>query len=364
MFQFQFRKKLARFELNVSVELPEGAVLGLFGPSGCGKSMTLRCLAGLEFPDSGIIQVGDTVLFDAERCINVPPRQRKMGFLFQNYALFPHLTVEKNIEFGLNGLPEDVRKKKVAKAMERMRLKGLEHSYPRQISGGQQQRVALARTLVTDPAVLLLDEPFSALDNQVKSKLEKEIIDVKNTFSGAMVLVTHSLEEAYRLCTHIALMEEGRILQQGSRDEIIRQPINRTVARLVGTKNIYDGRVVKRRKNSATLWIEELGCEMTIPGQPGEAELLSVGIRPGDVKVDYIPRGETNSYPATVTRIIPGVDNALIYLKLTDSPKDDTDYDVQAYISFDDEHLNKLGVGDGCFVYFPISAISVWQTTS
>lgn len=174
MIELRISKALELFSLQVDIQLAEGTSLALVGPSGCGKSMTLRMLAGLEEPDKGYIKVGDTIFFDSSEHTFVPAYKRHIGFLFQDYALFPHLTVEQNIAFGLNQHPGLEKREKVSSIMERLRLTDLNKHYPQYISGGQQQRVALARTLVTDPELLLLDEPFSALDCQVKKKMEKK----------------------------------------------------------------------------------------------------------------------------------------------------------------------------------------------
>lgn len=376
MIELRISKALELFSLQLDIKLSEGSSLALVGPSGCGKSMTLRMIAGLEQPDEGYIKVGDTVFYDSSEGIFVPAYKRHIGFLFQNYALFPHLTVEQNIAFGLNHRPKPEKQEKVHLIIERLRIKGLEKRYPQYISGGQQQRVALARTLVTDPELLLLDEPFSALDSQVKKKMEKEVIDVRNAFSGTMILVTHSLEEAFRLCSNIAVMDNGNIIQMGTQDEILRQPANRTVSRLTGTENIFDGIVTERHGETALLRVEELDCQLTIPNTLKQ-DRLSLGIRPARIIVeqDHFTRTEdlVNRFPGRIVQTIPTPDGQIVFIQLardnlaslsnnSSLAHKQRDYDLQAYVPFnygksDHRLFQPL---DLCQVNFPISAMSLW----
>jgi len=216
-------------------------IMAILGPSGCGKTMTLKCIAGLMTPDRGRIVLNEQVLFDSQQGINLPARQRKIGFLFQNYALFPHLTVHDNIAFGIRQLPATERNERVQQLLGKMRLDHFGHRYPVELSGGQQQRVALARALAPEPEVLLLDEPFSALDTQVKERLEAELLEIQSDFQGHVLFVTHNLAEAYRLSSKMAVYETGGLLQWGERQTIIERPANEKVARLTGMENIFDG---------------------------------------------------------------------------------------------------------------------------
>ncbi|HBW39006.1 sulfate/molybdate ABC transporter ATP-binding protein [Desulfosporosinus sp. BICA1-9] len=375
MIEVRISKALELFSLQVDIKLSEGSSLALVGSSGCGKSMTLRMIAGLEQPDEGYVKVGNTVFYDSSERIFVPAYKRHVGFLFQNYALFPHLTVEQNIAFGLNHRHKRERQEKVDSILERLRLKGLEKRYPQYISGGQQQRVALARTLVTDPELLLLDEPFSALDSQVKKKMEKEVIDVRNAFSGTLILVTHSLEEAFRLCSNIAVMDNGKIIQLGTKDEIIRQPANRTVARLTGTENIFDGTVIERYGETARLWVEELNVHLTIPNTLKQ-DKLSLGIRTAQLIVEQDPgtrgRDPENSFSGRIVQTIPTPDGQFVFIQLAGdraSLSDNStlahrqrDYDLQAYVPFNDGKSDHrpFQPGDPCRVVFSISSIAVW----
>lgn len=240
LLEVSFEKSLGNFKLQSSFRAEKG-VLGILGPSGCGKSMTLKCISGLYSPDKGCIRLNDRVLFSSDSKIVVPSRKRNIGYVFQNYALFPHLTVYKNIAYGIKHLEKELRNKKVVEMIERMQLTGLENHYQSQLSGGQQQRTALARTLITEPDLLLLDEPLSALDSHVKYLLEKELISIiKDNYDGIVLLVTHNVEEAYRICNNIMVMDNGQNLQIGTKDEIINTPENLTAARITGCKNLLN----------------------------------------------------------------------------------------------------------------------------
>lgn len=215
--EVRIRRTLRDFSLETAFTTSDG-VLGILGASGCGKSMTLRCIAGVETPDEGRIVLNGRVLFDSAAGINLPPQQRRVGYLFQSYALFPHMTVEENIACAL-GREKDRKKRAgtIASLVGRFRLEGLEKRYPGQLSGGQQQRVALARILAYEPEALLLDEPFSALDAHLKEKLQLELLELLRGYAGDAVMVTHSRDEAFRLCGRLLIMEHGRPFRRGTR---------------------------------------------------------------------------------------------------------------------------------------------------
>lgn len=210
----------------------------LLGPSGSGKTTNLRCLAGLERPESGIIRFGSETWCDAERGLFRSAQERQIGFVFQDYALFPHLTVAENIAYGLRNLPRAARDSRVAETLDRLSLRGLEGRFPRQISGGQQQRVALARSLVRKPKLLLLDEPLSALDPQLREQTRRELRKTLQAFDVPMVVVTHNRLEALALADRVVLLDEGRILQEGPTAAVFAQPTNATAARIVGVETV------------------------------------------------------------------------------------------------------------------------------
>ena len=224
------------FALDIALHVRDGETLGLLGPNGSGKSTTLRCLAGLERPSRGVVEIGGTVVEDTSRGVDVPPEARSVGYVFQDYLLFPHLTVLDNVAFGprSRGASRRAAEASARDWLERLDIADLADRKPRQLSGGQAQRVALARALVTEPDLLLLDEPLSALDagtrSAVRSRLRVHLAD----FAGAVVLVTHDPMDAMVLADQVVVLEEGRIVQSGSPGDIARRPASAYVAQLVG----------------------------------------------------------------------------------------------------------------------------------
>ncbi len=272
------KKKLKGFQLMVDFEADHD-ILGVLGASGSGKSMTLRCIAGIETPDEGKIVLNGRTLFDSERRINLSCQQRKVGFLFQNYALYPHMTVEKNIGFALSGLTSDQRAKKVQKAIEMMHLKNLEKRYPTELSGGQQQRVALARALVVEPEVLLLDEPFSALDEYLRNQMVNQLMETLSDYQGVTLFVTHNMEEAYRLCKQIMVIDQGKKEACKERDDIFMHPTTLPVAQVTGCKNISTVRILPDGRIEANEW----GIKLWTPGNC--SRIAHVGIRANHIKM-------------------------------------------------------------------------------
>ena len=231
------RKQLKEFDLNVDFEL-KNKRLGILGPSGCGKSMTLKSLAGIVTPDEGTISLNtgeETVYFDSNNKINLKPQKRNVGYLFQNYALFPNMTVEENIAIGLSKNNDE---KSVSDLIKRFHLEGLDKRYPRQLSGGQQQRVALARILAYGPDVILLDEPFSAMDTFLKEQLRLELVNLLKGFDGFSIMVTHDRDEAFQFCDELIILDQGKIIAKGDTYDIFENPKKVQVARLTGCKNI------------------------------------------------------------------------------------------------------------------------------
>lgn len=230
-------KRLENFTLDVELE-QLNKITGLLGESGCGKSMTLKCIAGLENPDKGQIILNGKVLFDSEKNINLKPQDRNIGFLFQNYALFPHMTVSENIKVGIGYLSKDKQEKICSEYIKRFHLENLQKNYPWQLSGGQQQRVALARALIKNPDILLLDEPFSALDYHLRYNLEIELKDMLKDYEGQVVFVTHDIEEAYRVCDDIMVYNKGVSGEKRNKKELFTNPSSLSEAKLTGFKNI------------------------------------------------------------------------------------------------------------------------------
>ncbi len=268
------KMRLGRFSLDIAFKSDHG-VTGLLGASGCGKTLTLKCISGIMTPDEGRIVLNGITLFDSEKHISLPPQQRRVGYLFQNYALFPNMTVEQNIACGLH--TEKDRKKRakaVAEMIEKMRLGGLEKQRPPQLSGGQQQRAALARILVGQPETLLLDEPFSALDSHLKDQLLIELQHNLRNYGGDTLLVTHSRDEAYQLCDTLAVVDNGRLSRMGGTKEVFADPATRTAAALTGCKNI----VAAKKAGNTAVCVLEWGLTFDA-GRPVEDSLCTIGVR-------------------------------------------------------------------------------------
>lgn len=278
--EVNIKKKLKGFTLQVSFST-EKNTFGILGASGCGKSMTLKCISGIMTPDEGKIILNNRVLFDSNQKINLPPQERNVGYLFQNYALFPNMNVEKNISIGYNGKSEE-KNYKVSQMMEMFQLEGLEKKYPTQLSGGQQQRVALARMLIYEPEIMLFDEPFSALDVYLKEELQLQLSDLLHRVDKQALLVTHDRDEAYRLCDHTMVLDRGKVLSYGDTRELFLQPRLVQVARLTGCKNIS---AIKDLGNG---YVEALdwGITLKVTGKIKE-DTTHIGIRAHDFRGYY-----------------------------------------------------------------------------
>ena len=270
-------KKLNGFTLHANFAARSTAT-AILGASGCGKSMTLRCIAGIVKPDAGRIVLDGRVLFDSAQHIDLPPQQRGVGLLFQNYALFPNMTVEQNVLCGLKAEKDKAaRKARCAEMLQAMRLESLAKRYPAQLSGGQQQRTALARILVGRPKILMLDEPFSALDSYLREEVEGEVGSLLSNFDGTALLVTHDRDEAYRLCREMIVMDSGEVLRAGTTKEVFADPRRLTAARLTGCKNILPCVRVDEHHVRLTGWERELTVALPVP-----EGCCAVGIRAHD----------------------------------------------------------------------------------
>lgn len=283
MLEVNLQKRLAHFQLDVSFTVGQ-ALTALFGPSGSGKSLTLRIIAGTVSPDTGRILLDGAVLYDSTRGRHLAPQQRGIGYVPQHYALFPHLTVAENITFGLQRIARRVRRQRVAELLELFGMQELAQHFPRQLSGGQQQRVALARALAVQPRILLLDEPFTALDGVLRETLRQELAQVHARWGMTVLLVTHDLADVYALGQQVLVYDRGRIIQQGTREEVFLRPQTRRVAEFVQTKNIFTA--VVERCEAETMWLRWNGHCLAVPPQtlaPGTPVYLC--IRPTQVLI-------------------------------------------------------------------------------
>ncbi|MDR0629660.1 MAG: ATP-binding cassette domain-containing protein [Treponema sp.] len=273
--QVSIRKRVSRhFCLETRFE-SDDTCLGILGASGCGKSMTLKCIAGIETPDEGHIAINGRVLFDSGQKINLKPQSRRVGYLFQNYALFPRMTVLENITAALS-LSKQEKLQKARPWIARFGLTDLEDRYPRQLSGGQQQRVALARMLIQDPECILLDEPFSALDTHLREQMQVQLLQMLESRDD-VIMVTHSRDEAYRLCDELLVIDRGRVLAKGATKALFQYPGSVPVARITGCKNISP----LRRTGPQELYALDWGLSLRVP-VPIEDSITHVGIRAHD----------------------------------------------------------------------------------
>ena len=271
----KIKKDFGSFILDTEFEADK-EVLGILGESGCGKSMTLRCIAGVVIPDEGHIELDGTVFFDSEKKINLKPQERHVGLLFQNYALFPNMNVVQNLQAGLRGqkLGKEEQQKRIAEMINKFYLQGLERHKPSQLSGGQQQRAALARILLTRPKLLMLDEPFAALDEFLRWKLELELEDVLKEFGSTTLFVSHNRDEIYRICDRVCVMNQGKSSKPVPVKELFTTPISREAAYLSGCKNFSDAAVAEKGEVMALDWGITLKCDTT-----GKEDSTSVGVR-------------------------------------------------------------------------------------
>jgi ABC-type sulfate/molybdate transport systems ATPase subunit len=322
-------KQVSGFRLAVEF-MADGSPLGLLGPSGSGKTMTLRAIAGLEKPDRGRIVLHGRVLFDSERGINVPARERRIGLLFQNYALFPHLTVAENIAFGLHRVPGPEQTRRVAEQLAATHLNDLASRYPASLSGGEQQRVALARALALEPAALLLDEPFSALDTHLRGALERQLRETLETYRGSTLLVSHNLEEVYRVCEELVVLARGGVAARGPKEEIFSRPPTLEVARLTGCKNF------SRARRTAYGLIEALdwGCKLRVTQQFAKLP-AHVAIRAHHIRVraqDASPENHNNLFPCWPAAITETPFRVTLDLRFGGPPANPADFHVQAEV--------------------------------
>ncbi|MDF0554688.1 molybdate ABC transporter permease subunit [Kamptonema sp. UHCC 0994] len=320
-------KKLANFTLNNAFSVHQ-ETLGLLGGSGSGKSMTLRCIAGVETPSQGRIVLNGQTLFDSEKRINVPSHQRKVSLVFQNYALFPHITVFQNIAFGLQHLSPKTRSQRVNQQLMLLQLQGLGDRYPHQLSGGQQQRVALARALATEPEVLLLDEPFSALDTYLRAQVERQLVETLSTYAGVTLFVTHNLEEAYRVCEKLMVMSGGKAIAFDFKHRIFEHPRTIRVAQLTGCKNFSRATVVNSNTIEASDWGVTLQVVEAIPN-----DLADVGIRAHQISIMPNPNSSlNNTFPCWLAATSETPHRMTLFFKLNATPENPQDYHLQAEI--------------------------------
>ncbi|MBR3201817.1 MAG: ATP-binding cassette domain-containing protein [Mogibacterium sp.] len=256
-------KRIGEFDLNVLID-SDASRIGILGESGSGKSMTLKSIAGIEAVDSGHIEADGRVLYDSDKKIDLKPQKRNVGYMFQNYALFPTMSVLKNVMAGLGWATEE-KQSMAMDMLRRFRMDGFEDKLPGELSGGQQQRVALARIMVTEPSLILLDEPYSALDSYLKDRMQVEMMEMLEEYSGQVVMVSHSRDELYRFSEELFIVDEGCIISHGETMSVFRDPKNAVAARLTGCKNISAARRIDEHTVEAVDWSIKLMIERPVP---------------------------------------------------------------------------------------------------
>ena len=315
--EVKIEKQLGNFLLD-SEFTAESETFALLGASGCGKTMTLKCIAGIEKPDRGRIVLGDRVLYDSEQKICLPARERRVGYLFQDYALFPKMTVRQNVYCA-------TKDRDYADELIRQFCIGdVADQYPAELSGGQSQRTALARMLATRPEVLLLDEPFSALDNYMRTRMEHEILDMLEGYGGPAVIVTHDRNEAYRMARRIGVMEAGTIVEQKDRQDFFDHPDTVAAARLTGCKNI--SRI--RQREDGTWFAEDWGTPLDVPAEQSMEGISHVGFRAHYFR--FVPGGEKESAPGCtfhcrLQRVIQDTFSVVICFTVDGNPSESPD---------------------------------------
>jgi molybdate transport system permease protein len=318
-------KQLSNFKLDTAFAAGQ-ETLGILGGSGSGKSMTLRCIAGVDTPAKGRIILNGRSLFDSDKNINLPSHKRNVSLVFQNYALFPHMTVAQNIAFGLQHLPKLIRRQQVEKQLLGVQMQGLGDRYPHQLSGGQQQRVALARALATEPELLLLDEPFSALDTYLRSQMERQLVETLATYRGITLFVTHNLEEAYRICENLMVMSGGKAIAYDSKHQIFEHPKTVRVAQLTGCKNFSHAVALGSNSVKATDWGITLQAI-----EAADDNLTDIGIRAHQISITTNPDLD-NTYPCWLAATSETPHRMTLFFKFNGMPANAQDYHLQAEV--------------------------------
>ncbi len=344
------KKAYPGFSLDIQLEAGEERV-ALLGASGCGKSCTLRCIAGVETPDEGRIVVNGTVFFDSREGVNLSPQERKTALLFQNYQLFPNLTVADNVCAGMDAkVPAATRRDLARRYLAIFGMAGFADRYPTRLSGGQQQRVALARMIAARPGIYMFDEPFSALDSYLKSALEQNMLDLFEVVPSTVVYVSHDIDEACRLCERIVVMHDGRVEEVGTPAELMRRPQTLATLRLTGCKNTSRARKVGPTSVEATEW----GMVFDV-GAPVPDDVAYLGVRASYFHRDNRAEPGRNTYDLVVARVS---DSRFERLVLLDPPRPDAPSRLQWRVNLVDADPDALPrAGDVLRMHFDASRI-------
>lgn len=314
MLEVNINKNLPDFRLNIKLALDQ-EILSVLGPSGSGKTMTLLCIAGLLRPDEGTIKLNGRILFSSANKVSLSPQNRSIGFVFQNYALFPHLTVEENIAYGIGNQTKKEQTRKVAELLEIIHIPGLRKRYPAELSSGQQQRVALARAVAPEPEALLLDEPFSALDSFRRERLEFELLNLQKYYSGDILFVTHDLAQGFKLGSRIAIYDSGSIIQCDHKNTVIARPANLTAAKLTGIKNIFTGIVTAMDNKFVYIYVPTFKQTFKVAGYNSQnlrlEQIIKIGIRSEHIELKAA--ADENSVACRLDQMVDGVTSLNYY---------------------------------------------------
>ena len=335
-------KRLRDFTLAANFTLTD-TTLALLGASGSGKSMTLKCIAGLERPDRGQIVLNERILFDSKKRITLPPQARNIGYLFQNYALFPNMTVRENIIFALDGSQEE-KERIFRENVARFSLEGLENAYPAGLSGGQQQRVAFARILARGADVLLLDEPLSALDTHLKWQIEIALREILAMQDISAILVTHDRDEAFRIAREIATVDRGQLTPPTDKHELFRNPGTCAATTLTGCKNISAAHRVDETHVAATDW----GITLRVANATTDVRHIAV-------RAHYLvlaTENDVDALPARIAEVIESTFTYIVMLRFADGAMP-----IRWEIDKATWHAHEAGIGDTLYFNFPIEEL-------
>ncbi len=334
---------------NINLEVEEGEFFSLLGPSGCGKTTLLRILAGFEYPSEG------EVFFDDANVTSLPPNLRPSNMVFQNYAIFPHINVQRNIEFGLRkeNLSKDEMQQRVSNALKMVQLEGYENRYSNQLSGGQRQRIALARALVKQPKVLLLDEPLGALDKKLREEMQIELRNLQKSLGITFIFVTHDQEEAMTMSDRIAVMDEGNILQVSPPKEIYHNPKNKFVSQFIGNINILDADLKSVSNENLSIEVDCFGSmQLKNYQQIIENDKINIAIRPEEITISKISDSNCDyNFKGNVKNISFYGESTYYYVQLNNSEK--------ILMVSKNETKEPFSENDNCFVNFTSSNVKI-----
>jgi len=319
------RKNLPNYQLHIDLKTGQQPV-GLLGASGAGKSITLRMIAGVARPDSGSIVLNGRTLYSSERGINLRPAQRRIGVVFQDYALFPHRTVAGNVTYSLFHLPQHEQQARVLELLTALQIAHLANRYPAQISGGERQRVAIARCLAMQPEALLFDEPFAALDPHLRRATEEQMRSTLRDYSGAVLFITHDMEEAFRFCSELVVLDRGQVIASGPRQALFDNPRSRVAAQLTGCKNIAAAEAIDDTHIQVAQW----GCTLT-KAHTTTTALQAVGYRSHHFRLQQQAEGD-NVFPCWLVETSEAPHEMTLYLRLQNAPREGERAHVQADI--------------------------------